>query len=373
MGSNREQALETAIRRLPRIPLGVRPTPLEGMPGLSKALGGPPLYIKRDDLTGLAFGGNKTRMFEFSLADAKAKGAEVIVTGAAVQSNYCRQLAAACAKLGIELRLILVPVRPKDRQEVQGNHFLQRMFGAKVRILENNDWDERAREIEAEAARLRAEGRRAYVPRTPDTVDLDAIAYAEVALEVVRQCRVSGIDPELLYVAAMDTTQAGLVLGFSFLESPIRVRGFAPFPGVDGRQAEMARIANQAAARLGLDVALNASDFESDESFVGEAYGVPTAAGVEALQTVARCEGILLDPVYTSKAMSGLFAHIREGRLPGEKPVIFLHTGGAPALFGYVEDVLSGLGERDAEEKTPGGGVPDARGGGYRAERTAGC
>jgi 1-aminocyclopropane-1-carboxylate deaminase/D-cysteine desulfhydrase-like pyridoxal-dependent ACC family enzyme len=310
------------------------------MDRLTSVLNGPPLLIKRDDLTGLAFGGNKTRMFEFSLADAKAKGAEVIVTGAAVQSNYCRQIAAACAKLGLELRLFLVPVRPRDRHEVQGNHFLQRLFGAKVTILENDDWGERWDRMQAEAAQLRKEGRNAYVPRESDTIDLDAIAYAEVALEIVRQCRVMRIDPSELYVAAMDTTQAGLVLGFDFLEVPIKVRGFAPFPNMPNRQSSMAQMANQAAERLGIDVTLSDSDFDSNEEFVGEQYGFPTAAGIEALETVAQCEGILLDPVYTSKAMSALFAHIRGGRLDKTKPVMFLHTGGAPALFGYVPEVM---------------------------------
>jgi 1-aminocyclopropane-1-carboxylate deaminase/D-cysteine desulfhydrase-like pyridoxal-dependent ACC family enzyme len=311
------------------------------MARLTEALNGPPLYIKRDDLTGLAFGGNKTRMFEFSLADALEKGAEVIITGAAVQSNYCRQIAAACAKLGLELRLFMVPVRPKDRDEVQGNHLLQRLFGARVTILENNDWSERWDRIQAEAAQLRKEGRNAYVPREPDTIDLDAIAYAEVALEIVRQCRVMRVDPAELYVAAMDTTQAGLVLGFKFLDVDIKIRGFSPFPDMPERTRSMAQMANQAAERLGLDVTLSESDFDSSEEFVGDHYGVPTPAGIEALQTVAQREGILLDPVYTSKAMSALFAHIREGRLKDSGPILFLHTGGAPALFGYAPDVLS--------------------------------
>jgi 1-aminocyclopropane-1-carboxylate deaminase/D-cysteine desulfhydrase-like pyridoxal-dependent ACC family enzyme len=320
MSAEREQVLEEAIGRLPRIPLGVRPTPLEAMPRLSETLGGPPLYIKRDDLTGLAFGGNKTRMLEFSLADAQAKGTEVIVTGAAVQSNYCRQIAAACAKLGLELRLFLRPEREIDRQEVQGNHLLHRLFGARVTIMEDNRFDRQRAAIAAEIERLRAEGRTVYYPRREDTVDLDAIAYAEAAL--------------------LDTTQAGLVLGLSYLESSIRVKGFSPFQEMPERTERMAQMANQAAQRLGLEVALSEADFDNDDSFVGERYGVPTEAGIEALRTVARCEGILLDPVYTGKAMSALFAHMREGVLSKETPVVFVHTGGAPALFAYAGDVL---------------------------------
>ncbi|MDA0745567.1 MAG: pyridoxal-phosphate dependent enzyme [bacterium] len=341
MESKKEEMLEQAIRRLPRIPLGVRPTPLEAMPRLSEHLGGPPLYIKRDDLTGLAFGGNKTRMLEFSMADAKAKGAEVVVMGAAVQSNYCRQLAAACAKLGLELRLFMRPEREIDRTQVQGNGFLQRMFGAQVTVLEDNRFDKQRAAIEAEIGRLRAEGRNVYRPRELDTVDLDAIAYAEVGLELVRQCRVAGIRPKFLYTAALDTTQAGLVLGLSYLESSIQVKGISPFQGMPERKENMARMANQAVKRLGLDFGeMTPEDFDNDDGFVGERYGIPTEAGIEALHTVARCEGILLDPVYTSKAMGALFTQIREGKLPKDEPVVFLHTGGAPALFGYVEEVL---------------------------------
>lgn len=341
MSFEKERQLEQAIAGLTRTPLGVRPTPLESVPRLSAELGGPAIYFKRDDLTGLAFGGNKTRMLEFSMADAVQKGADVIITGAAVQSNYCRQMAAACAKLGLDLHLILRPERPIDREEVQGNQFLQRLLGARVTILEDNDRDKQQAAIAAEAEHLRREGKVAYIPREGETIDLDAIAYAEVALEIVRQCRELEIEPAYLYVAALDTTQAGLVLGLSYLESPIRVRGFSPFEDVPERSKEMAAMANRAARRLGLEIELREEDFDNTDRFVGERYGVPTEAGIEAIKTVARTEGILLDPVYTGKAMSGLISHIREGVLPAEEPVLFVHTGGAPALFGYVREFLA--------------------------------
>lgn len=343
MNLEKERKLEQAIARLPRVPLAVRPTPLEALPRLSEALGGPPIYMKRDDLTGLAFGGNKTRMLEFSLADAIEKGADVIVTGAAVQSNYCRQTAGACAKLGLELRLLLRPVRAIDREEIQGNQFVQRLLGAHVTILEDNDRAKQQAAIEAEAARLRAAGRTPYVPREDDTIDLDAIAYAEVALEIVRQCRDLEIEPAYLYVAASDTTQAGLVLGLAYLESPIQVRGFCPFEDIPERSQAMAGMANRAARRLGLAIELEEADFRNTDHFVGERYGIPTEAGIEAIKTVARTEGILIDPVYTSKAMSGLMDHVRNGILGADEPAIFVHTGGAPALFGYVREILPHL------------------------------
>jgi len=340
---NREIPLQQAIDALPRVSLGERRTPMEPLPRLSAALGGPPLYIKRDDLTGLAFGGNKTRMLEFSLADARAKGADVVVTGMSVQSNYCRQMAAACAKLGLELHLLLRPVREIDKTQIQGNNLLQRLFGAQVEVLERNDRAAQQAAIEARAAQLRAAGRNVYIPRQADTVDLDAIAYAETALEIVQDCRALGIEPRLLYTAAADTTQAGLVLGFKYLQSSIHVRGINPFEAGPERRESMAAMANQAARRLKLDVAFDVADFDNDVSYVGERYGIPTAEGLAAIHTVARQEGILLDPVYTGKAMGALMDDIRAGKLSPDEPVLFLHTGGAPALFGYADDLLASM------------------------------
>lgn len=340
MNLEEEAKLLKSLAGLPRVPLGLRPTPLEAMPRLSAKLGGPPLFIKRDDLTGLALGGNKTRMLEFSLADALRSGADTIVAGAAVQSNYCRQMAAACAKLGLELHLVLRPVRPVDKLEVQGNHLLQRIFGAKITVLDSFDRAEQQAAVAAKAQELVAAGRKIYLPRGPDTIDLDAVAYVEAALEIVRQSRELGIQPKLLYLTALDTTQAGLVLGFKYLHSGIQVKGFSPFENQPCRCANMARIANQAARRLGLAVQCTEADFDNDDSFVGERYGMPTKGGLEAMRLVARSEGILLDPVYTAKSFAALIAHIRERRLSPNAPVICMHTGGVPALFAYAADVL---------------------------------
>jgi 1-aminocyclopropane-1-carboxylate deaminase/D-cysteine desulfhydrase-like pyridoxal-dependent ACC family enzyme len=337
----REQQLEQALAQLRRIKLGYFPTPLEPLPRLSAALGGPPIYIKRDDLTGLALGGNKTRMLEFSLAQGLARGIDTVVMGAAVQSNYCRQLAAACAKLGLELHLLLRPEREVDKTEIQGNHFLQRLFGAQVTILPDNNREQQGAAIAAKAEELRRTGKQVFIPRQADTVDLDAIAYAEVALEIVRQCREMAIQPAQLYVTAFDTTQAGLVLGMHALGKPIHVKGITPTAmPLQQRQQKMMIMANQAAERLGLALEFHESDFDNDDSFIGERYGVASPAGVEAIHLLAQTEGILSDPAYTGKGLAGLIAHIRQGKLDRETPVIFLHTGGAPALFAFVEDVL---------------------------------
>jgi 1-aminocyclopropane-1-carboxylate deaminase/D-cysteine desulfhydrase-like pyridoxal-dependent ACC family enzyme len=209
-----------------------------------------------------------------------------------------------------------------------------------VTILPDADRAKQQVAIREYAQKLAAEGKKVYIPRQEETVDLDAIAYAEVAHELVRQCRALHIDPEYLYTSALDTTQAGLVLGFAYLRSPIQVRGISPFQGVPERMENMARIANQAAVRLGLDIQLEARDFANDDSYVGERYAIPTAAGLDALHLVAKTEGILLDPVYTSKAMAKLIDDIQSGRLDRQAPVLFMHTGGAPALFGYAREVI---------------------------------
>ena len=343
MNTDTEKQLVESIARLPRIPLAsVRPTPLEHLKRLSESLSGPPIYIKRDDLTGLAIGGNKTRMFEFSLADALSKGADTIVAGSAVQSNYCRQLAAACAKLGLELHLVLRPVRAVDKMNQQGNNLLQRLLGAHVSIIEEFDHASQNHAIEQKIEKLKKEGKSVYWPRQEDTVDLDAIAYAESALEIYQQCRTLNISPSYIYMAALDTTQAGVELGLAHLNSEIKVRGFCPLNNVTHRHHDIASMANNGAKRLGLNVEIKPDQISNDDGYVGERYGIPTAEGLAAIRTVARTEGILLDPVYTSKAMAALFEHIKTGDLDHDKPIIFLHTGGSPALFAYSEDVLYG-------------------------------
>jgi len=342
MGSALEDKLEMALAGLNRVLLGEVNTPLEHLPRFSAALGGPQVYIKRDDLTGLAFGGNKTRMLEYSLAVGVERGADTIVFGAAVQSNYCRQLAAACAKLGITLHLILRSEREIDKTTITGNNLLQRLFGAHVTVMSDNDRDRQQEMIAAKAEALRAAGHNVYVPRQADTIDLDVIAYAQSALEVARQCREQEIEPGHLYVCAADTTQAGLVLGLKAVGSPMRVKGITPSAKGDNEE-HMAKIANQAAERLDLDVTLTAADFDSDDSFVGERYGLPTPEGLASLRLLAQTEGVLTDPVYTSKALAGLVAHIRSGALPAQEPVVFVHTGGTPALFGYTDEMVAAL------------------------------
>jgi D-cysteine desulfhydrase family pyridoxal phosphate-dependent enzyme len=314
------------------------PTPLHEVPRFSEALGGPRIFIKRDDLTGLAFGGNKTRMFEFLLAQAIDEGADIIIGGAGVQSNYSRQLAAACRALGLEVHLILRRIRGKKDDNIQGNLLLDLLAGASVRII-NATAEEQRKAMYDLAKKLRKEGKRPYVVRLAQDKDLspDVIAYANCFCEIVEQCEALGIQPTYLYCASYDSTQAGLELGKAALGRDLRIMGIAPADWSHGVADLVARYANQAAEKIGLSCRVDEDDIFNTEDYVGDGYGIMTPEAVEMIKLMARTEGIFLDPVYTSKAMAGLRDHIRQGKLTKDDTVIFLHTGGTPALFAYVD------------------------------------
>jgi len=324
--------LRERISALPRVKLAFLPTPLHEVPRFSRALGGPRIFIKRDDLTGLAFGGNKTRMFEFLLARAREQGADTIVGGAGVQSNYSRQLVAACNALGFEVHLVLRRVRGRKDNEIQGNLLLDLLAGASVHIIDASP-DEQRKAIYRLAEELKEKGKRPFVVRMANDEDLspDVIAYADCFCEIVEQCSELGIQPTHLYVSSYDSTQAGLELGKAALGIDIRIVGIAPANWHHG-------YANQAAESLGLSCRVNTEDVYNTEEYVGEGYGIPTPEAIEMIKLMARTEGIFLDPVYTSKAMAGLWDHIRKGKLTKNDVVIFLHTGGNPS-FDIVSDL----------------------------------
>jgi len=332
--------LRKRIGALPRVKLAFLPTPLHEVPRFSQALGGPRIFIKRDDLTGLAFGGNKTRMFEFLLARAREEGADTIIGGAGVQSNYSRQLVAACNALGFEVHLVLRRVRGRKDNEIQGNLLLDLLAGASVHIIDATP-DEQRKAIYRLAEELKEKGKRPFVVRMANDEDLspDVIAYADCFCEIVEQCSELGIQPTHLYVSSYDSTQAGLELGKAALGIDTRIMGIAPANWHHGVAGLIARYANQAAERLGLSCRVSAEDVYNTEEYVGEGYGIPTPEAIEMIKLMARTEGIFLDPVYTGKAMAGLWDHIQKGKLTKNDIVIFLHTGGNPALFAYVEEL----------------------------------
>jgi D-cysteine desulfhydrase family pyridoxal phosphate-dependent enzyme len=333
--------LVARLAALPRLPLAHLPTPLDFCPRLTQALGGPRIYIKRDDLTGLAFGGNKTRQLEFLFPGILKQEPDTIVVGAYAQSNWCRQITAAAAKCGLRTKLVLV--HGMKGGLVQGNLLLDRLMGAEVEVVQLDDMHDLEPLLEEAAAQLRRAGRRPYViqPFGADVGAASAVGYVNAAVELDEQLERAGVRADWLFVAAANVTPAGLALGLKALGRTTRLVGICPIRWAGDRATEVAEIANGAAKLLGIPTRLEPSDVEIDESYIGERYGVVTKEGREALRLLAENEGVFLDPVYSSKAMAGLIDQIRRGRIRAGETVVFLHTGGTPALFAYAEEVMA--------------------------------
>ena len=333
------EKIRQALARHPRVPLAVLPTPLEPLPRLTAHLDGPRLLVKRDDLTGLAFGGNKTRQLEFVLGDLLRQDPDVFVTGANIQSNWCRQAAAASAKIGIPLVLVL---RNTDTQEVQGNVLLDLWLGADVRYVDEPDMTRMPEHRAAVMAELLAQGKRAVHidPRSA----WNALGYLGMAAELDEQCETQGIEPTHLWLAAAGPTYSGLLLGARLLGWSCQIVGVAPLQWTDTTVEErIAQTANEAARLLGLEVRVAASDVCILHDYVGAGYARPTSEGLAAMRLAARTDAILLDPVYTGKAMAGLIDQARRGRLSQNDTVVFVHTGGAPASFAYRDAIVAAM------------------------------
>jgi L-cysteate sulfo-lyase len=327
------------IARFPRIRLGHLPTPLEPMEGLTRALGGPRLWIKRDDCTGLSSGGNKTRKLEFLMADAVARGADVVVTQGATQSNHARQTAAAAARLGLGCHILLEDrTRRTDADyTANGNVLLDRLHDA--RIEHRPGGSDMQAEMEALAERLSASGRRPYVIPGGGSTPLGALGYVNAALELVHQSVSIGLRIDhLVHATGSAGTQAGLAVGLHAMNSPIRLLGI----GVRAPREKQESMVHDLACRtwdlLGLRGQLPRETVVADCDHVGPGYGLPTPGMVEAVTLAARTEGLLLDPVYTGKGLAGLIDRVRKGHFGKDENVVFLHTGGSAALFGYPRD-----------------------------------
>ncbi len=335
-------ALQAKIDAQPRVRLAHLPTPLEPCPRLSAALGGPEIWLKRDDLTGLAFGGNKTRQLEFVFAEVLAQGADTVVAGAYTQSNWCRQMTAAARKLGLEVALVLL--HGEKGPALQGNLLLDRLMGAEVTVVELDSMERLTPLLEAKAEELARAGRKPYLlaPFAVDRLALGAVGYVDAALELDRQFDDAGIDPDYLYLCGANMTPAGMLLGLRALGRRTQLVNITPIRWSEPRAVDIARIANATARRLGLDLQIAPAEIESHDDYIGERYGVVSEGGREAMRLLARTEAVILDPVYSSKAMAGLIDHIRKGRIGRGETVVFLHTGGTPALFAYAADL--GLG-----------------------------
>ena len=322
----------------PPLRLGAFPTPLDDAPRLAAALGVAALHVKREDLSGPALGGNKIRKLELLLADARARGCDAVITTAGPQSNFCRALAGTTAKLGLKCALLLRGAAP-DR--VDGNLFLDGLFGADIRFLDVKDpWDPRARAaLDALAAELAAAGHRPYVIHLPGaSAGLGVAAWVAGAAELDAQFAAQGIDPDRLVLACGSSlTLAGLALGLKRAGRRCRVSGIS----VQQPAARLVPWIVEAAARamplLGEGPALDAGDFDVIDGFVGAAYGAPSPASIAAVRLAGAREGLVLDPVYTGKAMAGLAACLRAGQFGAGERIVFLHSGGTPGLFATLD------------------------------------
>ncbi len=330
--------LRRAATRLPRVRLGHLPTPLEEAPRFAQLLGGPRIFLKRDDCTGILFGGNKTRHNEFLLAEALRQGADVLVWGAGVQSNNCRQTAAACNKLGLECHLYLT--RASHNDDIQGNLLLDHLMGAQVHIIDTPIGPQLDQLLLDKAEELRRAGRRPFVWDRVTGRPIAAVSYALCLAEILEQMSVLGIEPTHVYCAAAGATGAGLALGRVVLGFTGQVRLLCPIRWPWDTPADMAEVANQSAKLLGLPQRLTAADVDVREDYIGAGYGALTPSGREAIDVLARTEGVLLDPSYTAKAMAGLIDDVRRKRLGSKDVVVFLHTGGTPAVFAYRDELM---------------------------------
>lgn len=341
-------AIET-LRKLKRVSLAHLPTPVEPLNRLSAMLGGPRVWVKRDDCTGLATGGNKTRKLEFLMADALAKGADTVVTVGAIQSNHARQVAAASARLGLRCVLGLLDAVP-DRSQVYrilGNVLLDKLFDAEIRMWP--DLEETTPALDSIANELSLQGRRPYVIPLGGSNGLGATAYAEAFLEILAQFQTLQETLNAIVVPIVSGgTLAGLLLGAGLSKWKGKIIGISASDKTE-RAIQRVRTPRFAAAEI-LGASLEIIDqtpIVVDDRFVGEGYGIPSPECVQAIELLARTEALLLDPVYTGKAMAGLIALIREDYFKADVGnLLFWHTGGSVALHAYPE--ITG----DSEEAT---------------------
>ncbi|MDY4317096.1 D-cysteine desulfhydrase [Pectobacterium actinidiae] len=325
------------LARFPRLSLGHFPTPLEALPNLSAYLGGPTIYIKRDDATGLATGGNKTRKLEFLLADAQQQGADVIITQGATQSNHVRQTIAAAAKLGLKTKVLLekrVEDYGEDYQR-SGNVLLDNLLGGEIidHLPAGTDMQQA---METLAESLRKEGLKPYVIPGGGSSPVGALGYVACAEELLFQSSQQRLRIDHIVHATGSTgTQAGLVTGLVATNSQIPLLGISVRAPKAKQEENVYALAQRTWQLLGIPGELPRSAVQVNSDYVGKGYGIPTEGTLEALRLLAQLEGILLDPVYSGKGMAGLIDLIRQGHFRADENIVFIHTGGSAGLFGY--------------------------------------
>jgi L-cysteate sulfo-lyase len=325
------------LSRFPRLHFAHLPTPLEPMERISKALGGPNLWIKRDDCTGLSSGGNKTRKLEFLMADAVANGADTIITQGATQSNHARQTCAIAAKLDFECHILLEDRTGYDDEAytLNGNVLLDGLHGATISV--RPDGSDMNAEMEQLAQILRDDGKKPYIVPGGGSNEIGALGYVNAAFELIHQANERSLQIDhLVHATGSAGTQAGLVVGMEAMNSGIPIYGISVRAPKQKQEENVYGLAQRTLDFMGLNPDLVARDkVVANSDYVGDGYGLPTDSMVEAVKMLASYEGILLDPVYSGKGFAGLIDLIRKGHFKQGENVVFLHTGGSVSLFAY--------------------------------------
>ncbi|MCH7853386.1 MAG: D-cysteine desulfhydrase [Proteobacteria bacterium] len=320
----------------PRVLLGHFPTPLEHLPRLSQFIGGPEIYVKRDDCTGLAFGGNKTRKLEFLIADALRQNATTIVAMGTVQSNLPPLAAAAACKLGLKCELILehrVAIDDVDYLD-SGNPFLNKLYGANTHFV--SDGADATSTMESVADEVRHRGEVPYVIPRGGSTPVGALGYVECASELLAQAKHENLSFDyIVHATASAGTQSGLLVGLKAMHCNTPVIGIGVNASKSVQTQRVLDLARKTAQYLGMPGLVSRDDVIANCDYVGAGYGLVASDMNAALMQVARLEGLLLDPVYSGKCMAGLIDLTRKGFFAGARNILFIHTGGSPALFGY--------------------------------------
>lgn len=317
------------FEHIPRIPLAITPTPIEPLSRLSKELAGPEIYIKRDDNTGLALGGNKARKLEYLLAEAVDQKADVILTEGGLQSNHARMTAAAASKLGLRSVLVL---KGKEIKEYQGNLLLDRLLDAEIVLVDPDGSLTRHQALLNKAAELKAEGWNPYVIPTGGSTGLGALGYMRCVEEIVNESKKLGVSFDwVVHPIGSGGTQAGLLAGQKYFGGQFKVYGIAADD--EDFAPEILKIGQEINQILEADLTIAPEEIYLNYDYFGPEYGVPSAAAMEAVKLLARTEGIIVGPVYTGKALAGFLDLIQKKRFCQGEKVLFVHTGGAPALF----------------------------------------
>jgi L-cysteate sulfo-lyase len=309
------------------------------MPNLSRALGGPEIWIKRDDCTGMSSGGNKTRKLEFLMAEAKEEGADIVLTQGATQSNHARQTAAFAARMGLDCHILLEDRTGKTDPDytANGNVFLDHLHGASVEHMPANP--DMNGEMEKVANRLRAQGRKAYTIPGGGSNATGALGYVNCAIELVNQANDMGLRMDhVVHATGSAGTQAGMIAGLAGINSGVPLLGIGVRAPRERQEENVFKLACATLDKMGVPGAVKREDVVANCDYIGQGYGFPAPDTIAAIETLARLEGILLDPVYSGKGMAGLIDLTRKGFFKKGQNIVFLHTGGSVGLFGYVRD-----------------------------------